>query len=198
MRVRRAVPLAIVMTVALGAALEARSRNAVEHDANGPASSGLAHDETTPRSAPRGNPLWAVPLGALSETGERPIFSVSRRTATPAVATAEAPPPPPEAPKPQAPAPARPPLQLVGTISGGTLRLGLFLDETTSEPTRLAVGQSRDGWTLRAVSATDARFESAERTATLALRMTTEARVEVDAHPADLPVTVTPSRRRRR
>lgn len=197
MRVRRAVPLAIVMTVALGAALEARSRNAVEPNANGPTSPGLAHDATTPRAAPRGNPLWAVPLGALSETGERPIFSVSRRTATPAVASAEAPPPPPpEAPKPQAP--ARPPLQLVGTISGGTLRLGLFLDEATSEPTRLAVGESRDGWTLRAVSATDARFESAERTATLALRMTTEARVEVEAHPADLPVTVTPSRRRRR
>lgn len=196
MRVRRAVPLAIVMTIALGAALEARSRNAVEPNANGPTSPGLAHDATTPRAAPRGNPLWEVPLGALSETGERPIFSASRRTLTPAVATAEAPPPPPEAPKPQAP--ARPPLQLVGTISGGTLRLGLFLDEATREPTRLVVGESRDGWTLRAVSATDARFESAERTATLMLRMTTEARAEGEARPADLPVTVTPSRRRRR
>lgn len=148
------------------------------------------------RAAPRGNPLWAVPLGALTETGERPIFSASRRPPAPAVAIAAAPPAPAEAPKPQAP--ERPTLQLVGTISGGALHLGLFLDEATQQPTRLAVGESRDGWTLRAVSATDARFESAERTATLALRVATEARSEGDARPADVPIPVTPSRRRRR
>ncbi|TPQ36433.1 general secretion pathway protein GspN [Bradyrhizobium guangdongense] len=148
------------------------------------------------RAAPRGNPLWVIPLGALSETSERPIFSASRRPPAPSVAIATAPPAPAEAPRPQIA--ERPPLQLVGTISGGTLRLGLFLDEATREPMRLAVGESRDGWFLRAVSATDARFESAERTVTLALRVTTEARPEGDARPPEMPVPTTPSRRRRR
>src|ERR1700736_2657436 len=31
------------------------------------------------RTLPTGNPLWSVPLSALSATQERPIFSASRR-----------------------------------------------------------------------------------------------------------------------
>src|SRR5205085_5181002 len=49
---------------------------------------------------PTGNPLWAIPLSALTATRERPLFLPSRRAPAPAVAgtpvvTTPPPPPPP-------------------------------------------------------------------------------------------------------
>src|SRR5436305_1923241 len=38
------------------------------------------------RSDPSGNPLWAIPLSALTATRERPLFLPSRRAPAPAVA----------------------------------------------------------------------------------------------------------------
>ena len=38
------------------------------------------------RSEPSGNPLWAIPLSALTATRERPLFLPSRRAPAPAVA----------------------------------------------------------------------------------------------------------------
>ena len=42
----------------------------------------------TSKPAPRGNPLWSVPLSALTGTQERPIFSAMRRPPPRAVAAA--------------------------------------------------------------------------------------------------------------
>src|SRR5438552_8262323 len=63
------------------------------------------------RSEPSGNPLWAIPLSALTATRERPLFLPSRRAPAPAVAgtpVVAAPPPPPPAPVDE-----QPPLTLV-------------------------------------------------------------------------------------
>lgn len=94
-----------------------------------------------------GNPLWAVPLAALSDTRERPIFSASRRP-PPAVASVSAPkvpPTPPSAPQ------AELRLLLVGTVSGGDLSFGIFIDQTSKAVLRLKVGEDYQGWRLRSV-----------------------------------------------
>src|SRR5262245_5386505 len=38
------------------------------------------------RVEPSGNPLWAIPLSALSATRDRPLFTPSRRAPAPVVA----------------------------------------------------------------------------------------------------------------
>src|SRR5438552_3274555 len=77
-----------------------------------------------------GNPLWAIPLTALSTTRERPIFSPSRRPPEPpAVVAAYV---PPAKPEPAPPAePNHPLLTLVGTIVGPLEGIGVFLDQVT-------------------------------------------------------------------
>jgi hypothetical protein len=124
-----------------------------------------------------GNPLWAVPLGKLSATRDRPIFSASRRPpAPPAVfAVAAAPSPKPVA-VPQVA--DRPPLVLIGTIIGESKRIGIFLEETTSKTARLVIGQDYGGWILRSVDNREARFDNADRSATLALRPPVQAPVK--------------------
>jgi general secretion pathway protein N len=117
---------------------------------------------------PRGNPLWGIPLSELSATGERPIFSPSRRPPAPAVFAVAAAEPPRLAPPP--PEPTRPPLALVGTIIGETRQIGVFLEETTRETVRLAAGEGHSGWVLRAVDKAGVHFERGERAATLLLR----------------------------
>ena len=81
-----------------------------------------------------GNPLWAIPLKALSVTRERPVFSPSRRPPPPVVVAVPyvAPPPPPKPVEPE-----RPPLSLVGTITGKDGSLGIFLDQATNSVVRL-------------------------------------------------------------
>ena len=120
-------------------------------------------------NAPVGNPLWAVPLSALSATGDRPIFSPSRRPPAPTVIAA-----PPPAPRPLPPPVAqeadRPALVLVGTAVGGSRRLGVFLEEATKKLVRLEPGNGHDGWSLRRVERREAQFEKAHRAAILALR----------------------------
>jgi general secretion pathway protein N len=120
-------------------------------------------------NAPVGNPLWAVPLSALSATGDRPIFSPSRRPpAPPAIA---APPPAPRPPPPPVAQEAdRPALVLVGTAVGGSRRLGVFLEEATKKLVRLEPGNGHDGWSLLRVERREAQFEKAPRAAILALR----------------------------
>ncbi len=145
---------------------------------------------------PRGNPLWAVPLGSLTETVQRPIFSAFRRPPALASVPVAVPAPQPEPAKQSAP--QRPNLQLLGTISGGALHLGVFLDETSQQPTRLAVGQSHDGWVLRAVSANDARFESDDRTATLSLRVQQVAHPKAGMAAPEDTTALVPARHRRR
>jgi general secretion pathway protein N len=124
-----------------------------------------ARDAAAPLSA---NPLWAIPLDALSATGERPIFSPSRRRPAPATFEPAAAEPPKPVPAP--PEPSRPPLVLVGTIVGESRQIGIFREETTEEMVRLATGEGHSGWLLRSVDNRGVQFERGERSTTLVLR----------------------------
>jgi hypothetical protein len=116
----------------------------------------------------RGNPLWAVPLSALSATRERPLFSPSRRPPAPAVVAV---PRAPVAarPAPKAEEPDHPLLTLVGTVAGETGGIGIFVDQATNNVIRLRTGENHDGWVLRSVQGREASFEKDQRAATLAL-----------------------------
>ncbi|WP_315719703.1 MULTISPECIES: hypothetical protein [unclassified Bradyrhizobium] len=93
------------------------------------------------------NPLWDVPLAALSATRDRPLFSASRRPPPSTVAPVtvmRAPLPPPREPE-------RPPLQLVGTVIGDEESFGIFVDPVSQKSLRLRVGALHEGWLLYAV-----------------------------------------------
>lgn len=112
------------------------------------------------------NPLWAIPLSALTATRERPLFSPSRRAPAPVVANAPvvAPPPP--------PAPAvveHPDLILVGTVTGEAHDLAVFVEPATHKTVRLLSGQDHNGWVLQSVEAKSATLHKGSRTETLAL-----------------------------
>jgi hypothetical protein len=132
------------------------------------------------------NPLWAVPLTALSGTRDRPIFSASRRPLPPAVApaaTIKAV----AAPKPKEP--ERPKFSLVGTIASGDEGFGIFLDQSTREAIRLKIGEDYQGWRLRSVQGREATLEKDQQVVTLALpqpgtgQMVSEVRNEEVAPP---------------
>jgi hypothetical protein len=112
------------------------------------------------------NPLWAIPLTALSGTRDRPIFSASRRPLPPAVAPAAiskvA-----AVPKPREP--ERPQLSLVGTIASDDEGFGIFLDQSTNAALRLKVGEDYQGWRLRSVQGREATLEKDQQVVTLAL-----------------------------
>jgi hypothetical protein len=112
------------------------------------------------------NPLWAIPLSALSGTRDRPIFSSSRRPIPPAVAPAAVPKVV-AIPKPRAP--ERPQLSLVGTIASGDEGFGIFLDQSTKAALRLKVGEDYQGWKLRSVQGPEATLEKDQQVVTLAL-----------------------------
>ena len=118
------------------------------------------------RSDPSGNPLWAIPLSALTATRERPLFLPSRRAPAPAVAgtpVVAAPPPP-------APAePEQPPLTLVGAVVGETEGFAVFLDQATNNVIRLKTGQDHSGWVLQSVKAREVTLQKDRRTTTLVL-----------------------------
>ncbi len=123
---------------------------------------------------PSDNPLWAIPLSELSATGERPIFSPSRRRPAPAVFEVAAAQPPKLV---SALEPTRPPLVLVGTIIGASRQIGVFLEETTKEMVRLTAGESHGGWILRSADNRSAQFEKGERAANLMLRPPDQSKV---------------------
>jgi len=162
---RRSGALALALAAVLCAL--STSRVPAAREMSDPAFEAAAPTRASP-PAPSGNPLWGIPLSELSATGERPIFSPSRRPPPPAVfavAAAEQPkfvPPPPE--------PSRPPLVLVGTIIGESRQIGVFLEERTKEMVRLATGEGHSGWLLRSIDARGVQFERGERSATLVLR----------------------------
>ncbi len=115
----------------------------------------------------RGNPLWTVPLSALTETRGRPLFSVSRRP--PEVVKVSLPPPPPTAAPAAAAAPEAPPIALVGTIVNGTVGIALVKTSATQAVSRVRVGEETAGWTLRSVAARSIVVEKAGRSVTLDL-----------------------------
>ena len=119
------------------------------------------------RSDPSGNPLWAIPLSALTATRERPLFLPSRRAPAPAVANTPvaAAPPPPQA----APVEEQPPLILVGAIASETEGYAVFLDQATNSVIRLKTGQDHSGWVLRSVKGREAVLQKDRQTTTLVL-----------------------------
>ncbi len=119
------------------------------------------------RSDPSGNPLWAIPLSALTATRERPLFLPSRRAPAPAVANT----PVAVAPSPAAPSaePEQPPLVLVGAIASETEGYAVFLDQATNTVIRLKTGQDHQGWVLRSVKGREATLQKNKLTTTLVL-----------------------------
>jgi hypothetical protein len=123
----------------------------------------LASSEPAPTSA---NPLWAIPLSALTATRERPIFTASRRppaAAVAPVAVVRAPPPPPPR------EPEKPRLALVGTIVADEDGFGIFIDQATRSALRLKLGEQHDGWTLRSVQSREVTLEKDQQTAVIAM-----------------------------
>jgi general secretion pathway protein N len=120
------------------------------------------------RSDPSGNPLWAIPLSALTATRERPLFLPSRRAPAPAVANTPvaAAPSPPSTP---APVDEQPPLTLVGAIASETEGFAVFLDQATNSVIRLKTGQDHAGWVLQSVKGREATLQKDRRTTTLVL-----------------------------
>lgn len=118
-------------------------------------------DVASPRiraAPPRpGNPLWAIPLGSLRESRERPIFLPSRRRPVPAVSG----PPRASAPAP-AVAAAPPTLALVGVIANETDSIGIFRDTLTNDHIRLRPGEAHQSWLLRELRRSEAIFEGAD------------------------------------
>ena len=118
---------------------------------------------------PSGNPLWAVPLSALTATQERPIFSASRRP--PQRAVVATPVNPVSAPVAQKPAePEHPPLALIGAVVGDGEAIAVFLDRTNQKIVRLRQGDSHAGWLLNSVQPRQVTFEKADQTEVLALK----------------------------
>ena len=112
------------------------------------------------------NPLWAIPLGSLTATRQRPIFLPSRRVPAPAVAAAPV--------EPAKPAfvpiePERPQLSLVGVVTGITDGFAVFLNVTTHDIIRLKLGEGHDGWVLRSVKGREAVLEKNHQTAVIGL-----------------------------
>ena len=133
-----------------------------------------------PERALSANPLWAIPLTALSGTRDRPIFSPSRRPPPPAVAPAAVPkvvavPKPRESERPQ--------LTLVGTIAGDEEGFGIFLDQSTQAIFRLKVGEDHQGWTLRSVQGREATLEKDQRVVPLALPQPSVGQLAVEVPP---------------
>ena len=121
---------------------------------------------TADAAVPSGNPLWAVPLSALTATRERPVFSSSRRPPPPPVAApavVQARPAPPRPAEPQ-----KPRMSLVGTV-GGAEGIAVFVDQTTQTIVRLRPGEGHEGWVLRTVGAREVTLQNDRDTAILAL-----------------------------
>ena len=120
------------------------------------------------KAVPRGNPLWSVPLSALTATEERPIFSATRRPPPRAVAAvrteAAAAPPPPK------PVEGPPPLVLVGAVGGEGDAIAVLLDRTDQKVIRMRQGESRGGWALSSVQPREVTFRQGERNEVLALQ----------------------------
>jgi hypothetical protein len=113
------------------------------------------------------NPLWAIPLSALTATRTRPLFTPSRRPPTPVVASV-----PVAAPRPPPPTPAvpqHPNLTLVGTVAGENEGVAVFIDTTTRDTVRLRTGEGHSGWILQSVEHSAATLQKGEQTETLAM-----------------------------
>jgi general secretion pathway protein N len=116
---------------------------------------------------PRGNPLWSIPLSALTATQERPVFSASRRPPPRAVV---APVTLTSAPIPKPVEPEHPALALIGSVVGDNDAIAVFVDRTNQGIVRLRAGDSHAGWLLSSVLPREVTLKKADRTEILALQ----------------------------
>ena len=129
-----------------------------------------------PGAKPRaGNPLWTVPLSALSGTRDRPLFSASRRPPIVAVPIA-APPPKQEVLAP--PPPERPLLTLIGTIVSPKASVAMLQGSDAEAVSQLRVGQENDGWQVRGISLRSIVVEKGAQSVELNLPRPTETPAE--------------------
>jgi general secretion pathway protein N len=127
-----------------------------------------APDRAASPPVPRGNPLWSVPLSALTATQERPIFSVSRRPpprgVIAPVAEVENAPAPPKA------AEAGPMLALIGAVVGEGDSIAVFIDRASLKTVRLRPGEAHAGWVLSSVLRREVTLKKDDRTETIGLK----------------------------
>jgi general secretion pathway protein N len=97
----------------------------------------------------RGNPLWAIPLSALTATQDRPLFSTSRRRPVAAVPTLA--PPPQKQGDPAPPPLEQPSFTLVGTIVSPKVSVAVLQGSNPDAISRLRVGEENDGWRVRGI-----------------------------------------------
>jgi hypothetical protein len=131
---------------------------------------------TKPERTTFGNPLWGIPLGSLSVTRERPIFSASRRGPAVAVSVPRS---EPVKPIVRPPEPEHLNLMLVGTVVSEAESIGVFLDQSTHIFIRLRAGEEHSGWIVRSIKGRKASLEKNSRTETLSL----PARQDASARP---------------
>jgi general secretion pathway protein N len=114
------------------------------------------------------NPLWKIPLSALTATRERPLFSSSRRPPASVVrAITEL--PQAKDPTPVAPPPERPAMKLIGTVVSQTASVALLKDPATEAVTRLRAGQAASGWRVKTVELRSIVVEKGDQSVTLTL-----------------------------
>lgn len=113
------------------------------------------------------NPLWDIPLSALAETRDRPLFTPSRRPPAPIVANV--PVAAPRLPLPPPTTPEHPNLVLVGTVASETEGVAVFIDQGTRSTVRLRIGEGHLGWILQSIERRAATLQKGEQIETLEL-----------------------------
>ena len=120
------------------------------------------------KPAVSGNPLWSIPLSALTATQERPIFSASRRPPPRAVAGPRI--EPVQAPVVKPAEPQHPPLALIGAVVGDSDAIAVFLDRTNQAIVRLRAGETHAGWVLSSVLRREVTLTKDDQTEVLMLQ----------------------------
>jgi hypothetical protein len=147
-------------------------------------------------STDNANPLWVIPLSALTGTVSRPLFTPSRHPPAPVVGPGLVTPPPPPPPPP--PALEHPSFVLIGTAVGESLNVAVFIDNATRNPVRLRAGEGLGGWILQSVVHRTATLQKGSQTETLELPRPTDLKGPVPVvstlPPGLLPPPVPPQR----
>jgi len=114
----------------------------------------------------KSNPLWSIPLSALSETRDRPLFNVTRRPPPETVVAAPALNPSADNKSSEL---EGPPFALIGTILSPEARVAVLLDQSTSRVTQLRQGKIDSGWTALSVGARSIVLRKGDALKTLSL-----------------------------
>jgi general secretion pathway protein N len=119
-----------------------------------------------PDAPMKSNPLWSIPLSALSETRDRPLFNVTRRPPPETIVAAPALDPSADNKPTEL---EGPPFALIGTILSSQARVALLLDQATSRVTQLRQGKIDSGWTALSVGARSIVLRKGDALKTLSL-----------------------------